>query len=266
MISALIDLKLNPLNKFLLLLLLLFCFQLEAQDSLAVAKKEKIVFTQKDIAIDSTSIALKPFAKNFKKKYTDEAFIYEFKTPEKNAWDRFLEWLASIFKNLFRFTSDENAMDFVVILLKTIAVLIVIFVIYLIVKAFINKEGQWIFGKSSDKKIIHYDEIEKNLHLVDFEKLIQNSLQSGENRLTIRYYYLWLLKKMSENQIIVWDVEKTNSDYLYEIKNPTQKEEFEYLSYLYNYIWYGEFELDEKTFTKAKNAFEKAIKTLNNNG
>ena len=59
---------------------------------------------------------------------------------------------------------------------------------------------------------------------------------------------------MSEKGIIEWDIEKTNSDYLYEIKNETRRDEFAYLSYLYNYIWYGEFELDEATFEKAKTA------------
>lgn len=231
---------------------------------MAVAKKEKIVFTEKDVLVDSSFVEAKPFAENFKNKYTDKEFVYEFKTPEKNAWDRFKEWLANVFKNIFNFTDSKAANNFVDILLRVIAILIVVVVIYMIVKAIMNKEGQWIFGKNSDKKIINYDEIEKNLHLVDFEKLIQKSLESGENRLTIRYYYLWLLKKMSEKHLIEWDVEKTNSDYLYEIKNEAQKEDFAYLSYLYNNIWYGEFELDETTFAKARNAFEKSIKIINN--
>ena len=252
------------MNKLLLLLLFFISSNVGAQDSLAVAKKEKIVFTEKDIVIDSAFVALKPFAKNFKKKYSDPSFIYEFKTPEKNAWDRFKEWLANFFKNIFKFTDSKSAVNFVDILLRVIAILIVLSVIYMIVKAIMNKEGQWIFGRNSDRKIINYDEIEKNLHKVDFEKLIQKSLESGENRLTIRYYYLWLLKKMSEKQIIDWDVEKTNSDYLYEIKDEAQKENFAYLSYLYNNIWYGEFELDEATFAKARNAFEKSIKKINN--
>jgi len=252
------------LNKILIIVFFFFCSNIGAQDSVAVAKKEKIIFTEKDIVVDSATIELKPFAKNFKKKYTEKEFIYEFKTPEKNAWDRFKEWLSDFFKNLFRFTDNKTATNFVDILLRVIAILIVVVVIYMIVKAIMNKEGQWIFGKNSDKKIINYDEIEKNLHLVDFEKLIQNSLKSDEKRLTIRYYYLWLLKKMSNNQIIEWDVEKTNSDYLYEIKDEAQKEDFAYLSYLYNNIWYGEFELDEATFTKARNAFEKSIKKINN--
>ena len=252
------------MNKLIILILFFICSNVGAQDSLKKKKKEKIVFTEKDIVVDSAFIALKPFAKNFKNKYTDKEFIYEFKTPEKNAWDRFKEWLANFFKNIFRFTDSKSADNFVDILLRTIAILIVVAVIYMIVKAIMNKEGQWIFGRNSDRKIINYDEIEKNLHLVDFEKLIQKSLESGENRLTIRYYYLWLLKKLSEKQIIERDVEKTNSDYLYEIKDEAQKEDFAYLSYLYNNIWYGEFELDEATFTKARNTFEKSIKKINN--
>jgi len=125
-----------------------------------------------------------------------------------------------------------------------------------------NGEGSWVFGKSSDKKVINYEEIEKNIHLVDFEKLIKETLKNGENRLAIRYYYLWLLKIMSAKQLIEWDVEKTNSDYLYEIKNTSIKSQFEYVSYLYNYIWYGEFELDEVTFVKAKKAFDNLINSL----
>ena len=249
-----------------LLLLFFFCSNIGAQDSLAIAKpkKEKIIFTEKDVIVDSAATELKSFTPNFKKKYDAPEFVYEFKTPEKNAWDRFKEWLANFFKNLFNFSNNKTAENFVDILVRSLAILIVIVVIYMIVKAIMNNEGQWIFGKNSDKKIINYDEIEKNLHLVDFQKLIQNSLVSGEKRLTTRYYYLWLLKKMSEKQIIEWDVEKTNSDYLYEIKDQSQKEDFAYLSYLYNNIWYGEFELDDNTFAKTRSAFEKSIKKVTN--
>jgi hypothetical protein len=253
-------------NKFLLILLFLFCSNARAQNSLAVnepQKKERI-FTQKDIFVDNDTVSLKTFDKNFKKKYKDADFVYEYKTPEKNAWDRFKQWLANIVKNIFGFTNVGASMIFLYYLVITILVLVVCFAVYMIVKAILNKEGKWVFGKNSSKKIINYTEIEKNLHLIDFEKLIAQTLLSGEKRLSIRYYYLWLLKKMAAKEIIVWDLEKTNSDYLYEIKNETTRNEFAYLSYLYNYIWYGEFELDDETFNKAKNAFEKAIKSLGN--
>lgn len=250
------------MNKFLLMLLLFFSCHLEAQDSLVPIRNEKL-FTE--ITPKNESVFTpRTFGKNFKKKYTDAAFIYEFKAPEKNAWDRFKEWLADKLRNLFRFTSNESALGFVNILLRVVAVLIVIFVIYMIVKALLNKEGRWIFGRNTTKKIIHYGDIEKNLHHIDFEKLIRNSLASGDTRISIRYYYLWLLKIMSEKGLITWDIEKTNSDYLYEIKNEVKKAEFAYASYLYNYIWYGEFEMDSHTFEKAKAAIEKMIKSISN--
>ncbi len=255
------------MNKLLLILLFISSSNLRAQDSIVINKPiqtEKSIFSEKDIYADDNSIQPKNFKKNFKENYKDSEFIYEEKSKEKNAWDRFKEWLSGIVQNLFGFTNNEASMKFVVLLFKFLAILVVGFVVYLIVKAILNKEGKWIFGKNSDKKIINYSDIEKNLQLVDFENLIQNTILSGEKRLTIRYYYLWLLKKMSANEIIVWDLEKTNSDYLYEIKNQSTKDEFAYLSYLYNYIWYGEFELDEETFNKAKTAFEKAIKSLPN--
>lgn len=247
--------------------LFLFCslFQLKAQDTTVVVKNPintKVIWKESDIKIDSDSVTKKHFETNFKSKYKDEAFVYDVKKHEKNAWDRFKEWLANIFSRLFSFTSREASMNFVTILMKIIAVSIIIFVIYLIVKSIMNKEGQWVFGKNSDKKLIRYDDLEKNLRIVDFEKLIKETLNAGENRLCIRYYYLWLLKKMSEREIIIWDLEKTNSDYLNEIKNEQLKADFAYLSYLYNYIWYGEFELDVNTFDKAKTAFEKTIQSI----
>ena len=250
------------MNKFILIFLFITFVTFGAADSLIIPKKNKIFFTEKDIQIDTAYIELKSFEKNFKSKYSDDQFVYEFKSKEKNSWDRFKEWLAGIFKNIFSFSNKEASMNFVEILMKVLAVLVIVFVIYLIVKSLMNKEGQWIFGKNSDKKIIDYTEVEKNIHTIDFEKLIKNTLKSGEKRLSIRYYYLWLLKKMSNKEIIIWDIEKTNSDYLYEIKNQTQKDEFAYLSYLYNYIWYGEFDMDDPTFTKAKKSFEKAIQAI----
>jgi hypothetical protein len=251
------------MGKLLLFISLLFCLHLEAQDTLAIPENEKITFTEKDSKVDSNdSIEEIKFKTNLKKKYNSEEFVYEIKTPEKNAWDRFKEWLARIFQTIFKFSSERTSMSVVMFILKTIAILVVIFVVYLIVKAILNKEGQWIFGKNSSKKIVSTDEIERNLHETDFEKLLKETLLAGQKRISIRYYYLWLLKKMSEKGIIKWDIEKTNSDYLYEITNETRRDEFAYLSYLYNYIWYGEFELDEATFEKAKTAFEKTIRSI----
>lgn len=256
------------MNKiFIVLSFLFYCSISHAQDSSATAEpksSKSVKYTESDIYVDSDTIETKTFKKDFKKKYKDADFVYEYKTPEKGLWDDFKEWLASIFRRIFSFKNPEASLNFVAIVLKIIAVLIIIFVIYLIVKAIIAREGQWIFGKNAHKKTVYYSELEKNIHLLDFEKLIRESIAAGEKRITVRYYYLWLLKVMAQNHYIEWDIEKTNSDYLYELQSQAHKEEFMYLSYLYNHIWYGEFEIDDTTFIKAENRFKKSLKTFSN--
>jgi len=256
------------MTRFLFILSFLFCFGVSsAQDSLATyedpPKMATIKYTEKDIQVDSETIQAKHFDKNFKKKYTDPEFIYEQKAPEKSWWDRFLLWLAQLFANLFHFEGVKTSISFLAILFRVLAVLVVVIVIYFIAKNLSHQDGKWIFGKNN-KKTLFYTDAEKNIHLLDFEKLIKESIESGEKRAAIRYYYLWLLKVMAEHRYIEWDIEKTNSDYLYELQQPAHKEEFTYLSYLYNYIWYGEFEIDDTRFNSTENRFKKALKTFGN--
>jgi uncharacterized protein DUF4129 len=213
---------------------------------------------EKPLLIAHSSVE-KPTFPDLKKKYDSGEFVYEVRSKKKNAWDRFLEWLREIFGSNDGNNNSGNGLN---LFLNITAGLIILFVIFLIAKAIMNKEGKWIFGKSSDRNILRYDEIEKDLQSVDFEKLIRETQISGEKRLMIRYYYLWLLKKMSAQGYIEWDPEKTNSDYLDELKQADFKTDFEYLSYLYNYIWYGEFDLDEQALFKAAQAFEKTIKSM----
>ena len=223
----------------------------------------KIKVDNTAVLVDTSSVVEQiHFTENFKESYKDKPFIYEEQSAGASLWDRFTEWFTQWLKRTFDVQDSQKAMTILDYTINTIAVILILVVILLIVKAILNKEGTWIFGSKSDTSLIRYDEIEKNLHLVDFEKLIKDSIHSGENRLSIRYYYLYLLKKMSEKQLIEWDVEKTNSDYIYEIKSPQLKANFEYLSYLYNYIWYGEFELSLSEFEKAKKAFDTTIQSI----
>ncbi|QLC65619.1 DUF4129 domain-containing protein [Flavobacterium sp. LPB0248] len=257
------------MTRLFFILSFLFCCSIsQAQDTIIMAqdppKISGIKYTEKDIKVDSSNIQIRHFEKDFKKKYTDKDFVYEYKAPEKSWWDHFKHWLARQIFNFFNFSSVKTSLNFVSILFRIIAILVVIVLIYFIVRALTKQEGRWIFGKNANKRTLFYSDAEKNIHLLDFEKLIKESIEAGEKRIAIRYYYLWLLKVMAQHHYIEWDIEKTNSDYLYELYNPAHKEEFTYLSYLYNYIWYGEFEIDDATFRKTENRFKKALKTFGN--
>ncbi|NRB58644.1 MAG: DUF4129 domain-containing protein [Winogradskyella sp.] len=213
------------------------------------------------VSEDNDPIEKRQF-EDLKEKYSGNDFIYERTIENSGWWTRFKQWLADFFKDLFDFGSDAQANDAVDLMLKVFYVVIFLLVIFFIVKAIINKEGKWIFGKSSDKNIIPVTDIESNIHEADFKKLITSAEEENNYRLAIRYYYLWLLKKLSQAEIIEYDVEKTNSDYYYEITSENTKKEFSYTSYLYNYIWYGEFDIDNTQFNKAKSAFSQFLNSI----
>ena len=231
-------------------------------NALNVAKTEMAAQTLQDSVHIDTEFRNKRAYDNLKEKYSGDEFTYERSIENSGWWSRFKQWLSDFFKDLFNLNSDAKASDFTDIVLKIFYVVIFLLVVYFIVKAIINKEGNWVFGKSSDKSIIPVTDIENNIYETDFKTLIATAENENNHRLAIRYYYLWLLKTLSEAEIIDYDVEKTNSDYYFEIKQEDTKEEFSYTSYLYNYIWYGEFDIDESQFHKAKTAFTQFLKSI----
>ena len=241
-------------KKLILFFCLLFTLALAAKaTTMAVVQHQKII-------VDTDSNLNKTvFRKDYKKDYSSRDFNYSKQVPEKTIWNRFIQWLSRKFSELFGKIGNNTSEESVLFILKCIAVVVVLVVIYLITKSILNKEGNWVFGKSADKKIIHHEDIEKNLKNIDFKKLVNETIANGNLRLAVRYYYLWTLKEMAHKHIIEWNPEKTNSDYEYEIQSEKLRAEFNYLSYLYNYVWYGEFEMNAAHFEEVKKSFEKTF-------
>ena len=193
---------------------------------------------------------------NIKNKYSDLNYEPITNLEDLSAWERFKENLSRWWNSLFN--NSNEATDAFYQFFKIISFAIVAVVVYLIIKQFIKNDNKWIFSKNN-KSIVASDLVEENLHDANFEKLIKQANANGEYRLTVRYYYLWMLKQFSDKEIIKWDIEKTNSDYQYEIKDAALKEEFNYLSYLYDYCWYGEFDINKEQIAQIEKAFAKTI-------
>lgn len=231
-----------------------------ADTTAAVTDTAHVVETR--IYVQDTVIAYTPraFSPNFKEKYRGDEFVYEVKPIDQTWWTRFVEWLNNLWESIFG-PGDESGSSgkWTNRLIVTIACLVLLGVVYMIARAILNKEGMWIFGRSR-KNIAVQDGAVEDITQMDFGKLIGETKATADYRQAVRYYYLWVLKKLSAREIIDWHWDKTNTDYLYEIKDDALRGDFEYLSYLYDHSWYGEFPLDETSFGKAEKAF---LKTLN---
>lgn len=236
-------------------------FYSETISAKSIKALEEVFVEQDSLQID-TIWGEKRHFKNLKEVYTGEEFVYDRSIESSGWWTRFKQWLNELFIDLFQVQDKGQSFAFVDIALKIGAVLVILLVIFFIFKAVMNSEGKWVFGKGSDKSIIPVSDIEANIHIVDFKTLIASAEAEHNYRLAIRYYYLWLLKGLTTAEIIEYDVEKTNSDYQNEIVSQDLKKNFSYTSYLYNYIWYGEFDVNEHEFNKAKEAFIQFLKSI----
>lgn len=245
-------------NKLLLYILLMAAPLVSAQPVADTVTVAEVAAVQADTVIAHNDRAFRP---DFKNSYQGDDFRYEVKGKSKSIWERFLEWLNNLLRKIFGVGDGESTENVIEIIIRVLAILIVLFVVYLIIKAVLNKEGMWIFGKS--RRDIRVNELsEQELNQMDFRQLTEETAQAGKYRLAVRYYYLWLLKRLADREIIDWHQDKTNSDYLYEISNPALRKDFEYLSYVYDYSWYGEFDIDETAFRKAQKAFLKTINSI----
>ena len=116
-----------------------------------------------------------------------------------------------------------------------------------------------IDGKKATAMVSLSDE-ETLIKEKDLPALIKIAITDGNFKLATRYYYLLLLKKLSEKELIFWQQEKTNEDYIKELaSNKNLYKEFETLTHLYDYVWYGEFLINKEKFLKAEINFKKMI-------
>jgi hypothetical protein len=236
------------------LLYILFIFISSFTNEGFAFQTETTFAIQDTLVKDYSNLEPKQF-EDLSEKYNGPEFIYERTASDLSWWTRLKMWLSEVIKDLFGITSKGQASKAVDYIITIAGIIITLLVIYFIFKAIINKEGRWVFGKSSDKSIIPNVSIEQNIHETNFKDLVASAEKEDNYRLVIRYYYLWLLKELAQKEVIEYDVEKTNRDYQYEIKNEQLYKKFTYTSYLYNYIWYGEFNIDQAEFLKSKTAF-----------
>ncbi|MFC0605507.1 hypothetical protein ACFFGA_13130 [Winogradskyella pulchriflava] len=207
---------------------------------------------------DSSNLDVTYFKDNFKDNYSGNDFNYSINdTGGINLIQRilrsFFTWLGDVFGFDIDWL-DYQTMEYIVYGLLGIIVL------YLLIKFLLQNPISSVF-KTEDKTIKGFTYVEENIEQIDFDKLIKKALKANNYRLATRYMYLKTLKVLASKKTIEWHYDKTNTDYLNEIKDSKLKSLFKRVSYIYDYVWYGEFPIDEVSFNKNKDDFNQLIKT-----
>ncbi len=122
-------------------------------------------------------------------------------------------------------------------LLVVAAVAVLVFVVY---KLFLGRNALFLANR---KNIDTTVTIEQEIQGGQYDNLIKKAEAENNYRLAVRYLHLQTLHNLSEKQYITLATEKTNYQYLNELRKRTPEiaSLFTALTYKYEYIWYGEY-------------------------
>lgn len=155
-------------------------------------------------------------------------------------------------------TAGPSLMDrffssrFIKVLLWTIAGIFVLFILY---RLFLT-EGAFRREAKALKPDAEEAEAEMISSESDFDALISNALQNDNFRQAVRYHYLRTLHKLADKGLIELAPDKTNYQYVRELKQADRQNEFAALTLNYEYVWYGEFEIGKDIYRKIETGFK----------
>ena len=114
----------------------------------------------------------------------------------------------------------------------------------------------------SDKKIDLMRDVDyiEDIEEVDTDDGYTTALREGDYRMAIRMHFLKALQILTRKNIINWQPEKTNRDYVKEIIDAPKKSAFRNIARIYENVWYGNHPIDRQQFKELDFHFTKFIK------
>ncbi|MBR9854224.1 MAG: DUF4129 domain-containing protein [Algicola sp.] len=227
-----------------------------------------IIFAQNDTIVkyDESDIAPVQFQQRDLDTYKDDPkFDYEEVKTESTWFTDVINWFYNLLRRFFEWIFGVgNAEGYLAVFLEVLPYLLLALFLYLVIRFFIKSNIHGIGKNKKNPNIVSLSEDEHIIKNEDIEQLIKSALNDKNYRLAIRYYYLFILQLLSERELIDWQQQKTNDDYLAELSTSTLLNAFAKATVLYDYVWYGEFELDQERYSKAEVTFSSLKNALNN--
>ncbi|NND93770.1 MAG: DUF4129 domain-containing protein [Flavobacteriales bacterium] len=127
-------------------------------------------------------------------------------------------------------------------------IILVAIVVFLLVKVISSKGNT----KLSNEAIVYseLDDIEDDLNKADLESFLEKALSKGDYRLAFRVLYLMALKEMERKNWIDYRKEKTNFNYVFELREREELGQFIELTRAFEKAWYGEYAFGKSDYEK----------------
>lgn len=207
----------------------------------------------KKLAIDSIKVLRKQFNVDQINSYkNNKAFNYNLDDVGPSIYEQISEWINRVLRKFFSwFFDDVDApVGFFMLFLNALPYIIAVIVLYLMINFFLKINSKNILNGQTNKNIIQIEDDEELLNSKDLPRLIELAENDKNYRLATRYQYVLLLQKLSNKEFILWEQQKTNEDYIKELALKKIQTDFEKITRFYDFVWYGNFKVNEKEYQK----------------
>lgn len=109
---------------------------------------------------------------------------------------------------------------------------------------------------SRDGTEITLANLDEYIHETDLDRFLREALAASNWPLAVRLYFLQTIKQLSEKEAIVWSKEKTNRDYLREMRGHRLGTQFRDATRQYERVWYGNQSLSAEEFARVEPEFK----------
>lgn len=121
--------------------------------------------------------------------------------------------------------------------------------------------------KVSNRRVKPVDvEDEWNPNLVTKSELnikLDDALAIGDYRTAVRIHFTYILKELVNDKIILWRPEKTNYDYLMEVRQVKGYDNFQECVRIYDVVWYGDYTIEQKDYNRLQPTLLQYYQSLN---
>lgn len=166
--------------------------------------------------------------------------------PPENPFARVWAWFLRKLGTFLSSVAYENVWQYVIL------VVIAGGAIYLLLKAEVLA---FLFPKKAQSVELAYENLAENIHEINFDTAIDEAVGQRNFRLAVRLLYLKTIKQLTDAGRIAYKPEKTNRQYVYELANSPLQTDFERLTSQFEFVWYGDFPVDEAQFSALRTAF-----------
>lgn len=179
----------------------------------------------------------------------DSDFAYaEIRAKDPSLWEKLQAWF---WHQVYKLFQNKDAPR----IMRNVFYVALGLVIFYILLKLMNIDITTGFYRASDQAQMRSAVLEEDIHAIDFAQAVQDAEHRREYREAVRLNYLWGLKKLTDKHLISWQPDKTNHDYGAEIHVTALRAAFVSVTYFFDNVFYGDFEIRPGEYPAIKARF-----------